>query len=102
MVLDVYRGKAVKDGKKCRACGAINPPGAFGCRSCHSDVEFAEVQPYPESGFESQQDKISRSKPLYKSGDSTAREIFPFLSFTREILTRLKGKLKNTRRRKGR
>jgi len=95
MVLDAYRGKAVKDGKKCSSCGAINLPGAFGCKSCLSDVAFAEVQQYPESYFESQQDKIRRSKPLDHSDGSRERAMSPLRFFARAILVRLMVKVRN-------
>jgi len=95
MVLYVGREKAVKDGKKCSSCGAINLPGAFGCKSCLSDVAFAEVQQYPDSNFESQQDKTRRSKPLDHSDGSRERAMSPLRFFVCGILARLMAKLQN-------
>jgi hypothetical protein len=85
----IEKKSSLKDGKKCSACGAINLPGAFGCRSCHSDIEFAEVQQHPESAFKSQPDEIGRSPP-------PARAVSPFRSFAGRLLARLKDKLNNT------
>ena len=89
----------MKDGKKCPACGAINQPGSFGCKSCLSDVAFAEVRQYPDSDFESQQDKMRRSTRLDQSDGSRERAMPLWRFCMHGILTRLKVALKDIRRR---